>query len=432
MNYENLLSKLTDEEIHKLNRNTFDCDKLESAINNWFLDITKYNEQEMIHNIEIEAENNNVFSMLTLAIWYREGNHVCQSDSDYIHTLENILSVNTEKLNSKTTLIELQTNKVSSKTLYDDVLGESALQLGQYYLNSTTKSEIKKAEKFFELSKWYAPKTVALSLPLLALKTASVATGIIGFASVPIVGKFIVAGGLVTLGARYLKNKIHKNDAIPQEHKSLAKLSPEQIAINDFGLLWNKLSNSSQDSIITAYKTFYTFANDNNYDFSSIIGLLGKALEGELKIRFYDGYIKYLSEKFELRSCILYRKNQICQFCDYANHSKFSIGSFRYVIGIDKSGYCIPIKKTFCDQSLINYTKEILYKDIFQNKTNKIIDDILKELSDNIETLRRYRNQADHPGVTLTVEDANKVLLLLIYTRKILLRILDPFVPFTE
>jgi len=469
MDYENLFSSLTDEEIHNLARNTDDCDKLESAINNWFLDSTKYNESEMIHNIEIESEKCNLFSMFTLAIWYREGNHVSQSDSGYIHMLEKILSVKTEKLNSEKTLIALQANNDVPHKLYDEILGEAALQLGQYYSDSSNKNEIEKAKKFFELSKWYAPKTVAATLPLalgiiggpvaaagiiglgagLAGGGVGIAGGLAGAAMVPVVGKFFAAGGLAGLGVKYVKNKIHKKRNTPKNHETSEKLSSEQIAINDFGELWYKLSSNSRESLTAAYKTYYTFANDNKYDFSSVIGLLGKALEGELKNRFYDGYIEYLvkrfgtpsnykdynrlsNEQFESRFCLLYKSKQNCQFCDYVNHPSFSIGSFRYVIGIDKAGNCSSTKKTFCDQSLIDYTKEVLYKDIFHNKSNEKIDDILKELSDNIEILRRYRNLADHPGAPLTLEDANKVLQIMIYTRKILLRILNPLIPFAE
>ena len=466
MDYENLFSSLTDEEIHNIARNTDDSDKLESAINNWFLDSTKYNEPEMVHNIEIETEKCNPFSMFTLAIWYREGNHVSQSDAAYIHMLEKILSVKTEKLNSETTLIALQTNKTVSHKLYDEILGEASLQLGQYYSDSSNKNEIEKAKKFFELSKWYAPKTVATTLPLIIAGPAA-AVGIIGLgaglagggvgivgglagaAMVPIVGQLVAAGGLAGLGVKYVKNKIHKKRNTQKNQETSEKLSAEQIVINDFGELWYKLSNNSRESLSAAYKTYYTFANDKNYDFSSVIALLGKALEGELKYRFYDEYIEYLvkrfgipsnykdynrlsNEQFESRFCLLYKSKQNCQFCDYVNHPNFSIGSFRYVIGIDKAGNCSSTKKTFCDQSLIDYTKEILYKDIFHNKTNEKIDDLLKELSDNIEILRGYRNKADHPGAPLTLEDANKVLQIMIYTRKILLRILNPLVPFAE
>ncbi len=124
--------------------------------------------------------------------------------------------------------------------------------------------------------------------------------------------------------------------------------------------------------------------------------------------------------------------NKNYYFQDYIKHPNFKIGSFRFIIGIDKAGLYNSSKKTFCDLSAIEYVKNILYRDIFQSRTDEETDTFLKELCDNVETLRRYRNEADHPGSNLTIEDANKVLNIMIYTRKILLRILDPLVPFAN
>lgn len=230
---------------------------------------------------------------------------------------------------------------------------------------------------------------------------------------------------------------------LPQPEKT--PITPEEIAKKDFGNLWDKLLQESRNSISSAYKTYYAFAQDTQYDFSTVVGPLGKALEGELKIRFYDGYITYLSEKFsnplnfksynklsneqfDKRDSLMFIINKNYYFQDYIKHPNFKIGSFRFIIGIDKAGLYNSSKKTFCDLSAIEYVKNILYRDIFQSRTDEETDTFLKELCDNVETLRRYRNEADHPGSNLTIEDANKVLNIMIYTRKILLRILDPLV----
>ncbi len=91
--YEEFFTNLSDEEIHTLNRDIPNCAELESAINEWFLDFAKYDEPEIIQNIKKESSINNIFASMTLAIWYREGNHVQQSDDEYTKILESIISV---------------------------------------------------------------------------------------------------------------------------------------------------------------------------------------------------------------------------------------------------------------------------------------------------------------------------------------------------
>ena len=484
--YEDLFKTLTDKEIHEINRDIPDSAELESAINDWFLNPIKYNETEIIQNIKIENEKNNIFSMLTLAIWYREGIHITQSDSDYAETLEKILSLKTKNIDSDDILNILQKGKAKTKnqSLYGEILGESSLQLGTFYSTSKNKSDLKKAEKFFKQSKWYAPLTVATAIPVIGPAlgiiggigtalgvgtsvTGGIAAGAIGMAGVagmtavnaiPIVGPVITLGGLATIGiAAHKKKKAKEKSILSKKHtkspvtetirkseKIVKKTqSPEEIAKLSFGYLWDDLLRESQISITSAYFTYYMAQNIESYDYSAVIAPLGKALEGELKIRFYDGYMKYLIEtfatpenykeynnltntQFDSRSkSLFYITNKTCQFADYIHHPNFSIGSLRFILGIDKAGNTYN-RKTFCDQSVIDYTQKILYSPEMNKKTKEEIDNFLKELSDNVDTLRKLRNEADHPGANLTIEDANKVLNIMIYTKKILLKLLDP------
>lgn len=484
--YEDLFRTLTDKEIHEINRDIPDSAELESAINDWFLNPIKYNETEIIQNIKIENEKNNIFSMLTLAIWYREGIHITQSDSAYAETLEKIITVKTNNIDSDEILTILQKGKAKNQNqrLYGEVLGESSLQLGTYYSTSKKNSDLEKAKKFFTKAKWYAPLTVASAIPIIgptlgiiggigtaigfgASVTGGIAAGAAGAAglagvatttAIPIVGPLITIGGLTTVGiAAYRKKKAKKKSILSKKYskspitKTAGKYekgdkksqSPEKIAKQCFGNLWDDLLNESQISITSAYYTYYMAQNIESYDYSAVIAPLGKALEGELKIRFYDGYMKYLIEtfatpenykeynnltntQFDSRSkSLFYITNKTCQFADYIHHPNFRIGSLRFILGIDKAGNTYN-RKTFCDQSVIDYTQKILYSPKMNKKTKEEIDNFLKELSDNVDTLRKLRNEADHPGANLTIEDANKVLNIMIYTKKILLKLLDP------
>ena len=357
--------------------------------------------------------------------------------------------------------------------------------MGQHYSSSTDKRNLKIAKKYFEQSKSYAPaimSTIPLLSPVLGLSIKAlgliVAKRVIGFGARGLIGAGIagpvaapiagVAGAIAGLTGLLSKNRkskhLHKpaltftKKAIPpqlerKEQKDISVISPDEIARYDFGNLWNQLTEISQKSISTAYKNYYQNKDDSDYDFSSVVGLLGKALEGELKIRFYNNYIEYLKNHFDsaqdfiqcnklnnfqintLTKVLLYApktENREFQFYDYVNHGNFTLGSFRFLLGIDKQGNISSSSKLYCHLSMIEYVKTFLYKDVFLTKSDAEVDVFLKELSDNIATLIEYRNDAAHAGKNLTVADANYVLYILITTKKILLRILDPLVPFAE
>lgn len=462
---------LTDEQIHNIDRNIPECDELENAINNWFLDSIKYEEQEIVNNIQIEVDHKNIFSMMTMALWYRDGNHVYQSDLKYIKLLEDILSIKTPYLNSVTTLASLQqeNSNDASHDLYNDVLGEATLLLGQYYSSCTTDTEIHKADNYLKQSRLYAPKTVASTLPVLApafgilgglglvgkiaagLPILAYGAGAVAFA--PAAPLLAIGGGI--FGVRKLYKKLTKEEQDPYKDsyeesfpskikdkiKKSVPLSPEKKAIYAFGDLWYKLLPESQKKIVSAYKSIDTFTKDKDFDFSSIIIMLGTALEGELRIRFYDNYIKYLTDEFgtpqnykeynnltntqfDKRSRLFDRKNHK-EFRNYYRDPEFTIGSYRYIIGIDQAG-SYSHKIEVCDKSAIEYTKFILYRNAFFHETDEQINTFLTELSNDMAPLHSSRNKAAHAMNKISCEDVDIFLNDLIYTRKVLLRILDP------
>lgn len=493
VNYEKQFQNLTDSEIHELNRNIQNSAELEFSINNRFLNQILYDDEKIIENIRKEAEYYNIFSIMTLANWYREGSFYEQSDKKYVECLQSIVHIKTERLDAQK-LIKSLNKKInhhnSNDLLYGGILGEAYVQLGQYYSSSTDRNNLKIAKEFFEKSKFYAPSLI-LAIPLLSpvlglsIKTLGLivakstfgigASGLIGAGAavaVPVALPVAAAFGAIAGVARHLAHK-NKNEKTRQLYKStipftkkntslllekkeqqnISCISPDVIAKQDFGELWNNLTDVSQKSISTAYKNYYQNKDDKDYDFSSVIGLLGKALEGELKIRFYNEYIEYLKRHFaSVQDFIEYNKlnnyqintltrvllyapktdNREFQFFDYVNHGTFTLGSFRFLLGIDKQGTISPSSKFFCHPSMLDYVKTTLYKDIFNKKSDKEIDTFLKELSDNIVTLINYRNKADHAGENLSVDDANLVLYIMITTKKILLRILDPLVPYSD
>ncbi len=488
-NYEKQFQNLSDCEIHNLNRNISNSAELEFSINNKFLNQLIYDDEEIIENIQQEVEYCNIFSMMTMANWYREGSFYEQSDKKYVEYLQRIVHVKTERLDAQQ-LIKSLNGKIkhhsSNDLLYGEILGEAYVQLGQYYSSSTNKKNLKIAKVFFENSKCYAPALISaipLLSPVLGLSIKALglivakqvlgigASGLLGAGAMigaPVVLPVAVAGGAIAGIARHRakdKNKKSKHLYKPAfpftkkaptlllEKKEQYAIPPEEIAKQNFGDLWNQLTEVSQKSISTAYKNYYQNKDDPDYDFSSVIGLLGKALEGELKIRFYNKYIEYLKNNFEsaqdyikynnlnnfqintLTRVLLYAPktgNREFQFFDYINHGTFTLGSFRFLLGIDKQGTISPSSRLFCHLSMLDYAKTTLYKDIFVRKEYPEVDSFLKELSDNIVTLINYRNKADHAGENMSVDDANLVLYIMITTKKILLRILDPLVPFAE
>lgn len=485
-NYEKLFQNLSDYEIHNLNRNISNSAELESSINNRFLNQFIYNDEEIIENIQQEVENCNIFSMMTMANWYREGSFYEQSDKKYVECLQRIVHIKTERLDAQQ-LIESLNKKIkhhnSNDLLYGEILGEAYVQLGQYYSSSTNRNNLKIAKEFFEKSKFYAPSLICaipLLSPVLGLSLKAlgliVTKSVLGFGAGAMIGAPVAlpvagAAGVIAGIARHrahkdknTKSRHLQKPAFPftkkasplllekKEQYTSSVIPPDEIAKQSFGDLWNQLTEVSQKSISTAYKNYYQNKDDPDYDFSSVIGLLGKALEGELKIRFYNEYIEYLKNHFaSVQDFIEYNKlnnyqintltrvllyapktvNREFQFFDYVNHGTFTLGSFRFLLGIDKQG-AISSSGLYCYPSMLDYVKTSLYKNIFYSKLETETDAFLKEISDNIVTLINYRNKADHAGENLSVDDANLVLYIMITTKKILLRILDPLVPFAD
>ena len=287
-NYEAQFQNLSDSEIHNLNRNIKNSAELEFAINNSFLNQLKYNDEEIIENIKQEVENSNVFSIMTMACWYREGTYVEQSDKKYIDCLQRIVHVKTQRLDAQKFLKSQKKNvkhQSSNNLLYGEILHEASIQLGQHYSSSTDKRNLKIAKKFFEQSKIYAPAIMS-TVPLLGLSTKAlgliVAKQAIGLGAIGLIGAGIagpvaapiagVAGAIAVLTGLLSKNRkskhLHKpaltftKKATPpqlerKEQKDISVISPDEIVRYDFGNLWNQLTEISQKSISTAYKNYY-------------------------------------------------------------------------------------------------------------------------------------------------------------------------------
>lgn len=202
---------------------------------------------------------------------------------------------------------------------------------------------------------------------------------------------------------------------------------------------WRRLHTKTKIDIITSETCLRAFMDYNGgFDFSSIIIPAMKGLEQELRINFYDGYIKYLeSGKFspeeyarriwkgeypgdremsKKRSTILdYVGTSLCYKMD---RTTFTVGDFRFTIGVTNLNH-IRIDSTF-DQ----YCRESLFKDYSYSYQDYLR--WIQQLVTDIEPLRKLRNDSAHAGKILKRVDAETALNELIKVKKILGMIVCP------
>ena len=376
-------------------------------------------DRETYANLIKRAERNDIYAMVEIANAYRDGTFVEQSDEQYYKWLEEIVKDHEYVYYDLKYLYESgniwgQQGRFHQDELFGELIypyGDSAYALGLYYLGSSEMKELEQALFYFEVADlcWIPCE------------------------------KYIVQ---VKRRIEALKNcrtrvEEEENEIIIKESKQL---------IDEFGFeTWNKLASQSKKYLITAmfcYEQLYSLneRSKQQIDFSATILPMMKALELELKKRFYVQYINFLKVKFPTpeaymkkigitkakdRDVILnINRDRSISFTNTQQSEKFTLGSFRFCMGV------VNFRKTngtYCDCTAIQFAKNVLLDlDIFKLtiKNNSNIDEQvdmwLWNLINDVCAIKQKRNDSAHSGEVLNQTDAEFCLAEIITVKKII------------
>lgn len=199
--------------------------------------------------------------------------------------------------------------------------------------------------------------------------------------------------------------------------------------INSIGQsAWNKLDDSSKTFLITSKVMFSDLSEiPGQTDFSGVCILVTKALEVEMKRRFYYGFLDFLDEKYHAdysrypTFLVTHNRKKTKYFL--RNENQFTMGSIAYALCVKENKYDDDMQIENNKKILADYVKAGLMHDKTENETLSI----LYEYGEEIENIKnRYRDKSAHTN-QLTKIDARKCFDLVIDTEELLRRMLDSF-----
>ena len=167
-------------------------------------------------------------------------------------------------------------------------------------------------------------------------------------------------------------------------------------------------------------------------DYSAVILPLMKALENELQCKIYKKYLEYLLSTYsadtyikengivpETKKMILKKIGK--SWCFLKSDRLCTLGGVAFALGRYDKGKYVPDKTAvhFCADKLINWSDYIKLYGNVSNKNNAAGEWIVN-LTEDIEQIRRLRNQAAHGGTILDEPKARWSLDYLLVIRKFL------------
>ena len=180
---------------------------------------------------------------------------------------------------------------------------------------------------------------------------------------------------------------------------------------------WNKLSNESKNYLITAKILFSELSKrkyKNNVDFSAVCLMICKAIENELKQKFFFNFIKFLDKKFN-KDYTYYHAQLTIKTVNgefkLRDSNKITLGDYPYIL-------CASFTKgkfsDYYDESkadTIEYCNTVVF-----NK--KIDSSYLDKLAYDIEKIKNdYRNPACHSSTVSYITAKECVDFILDYTK---------------
>lgn len=191
-----------------------------------------------------------------------------------------------------------------------------------------------------------------------------------------------------------------------------------------FGEQWEKMSETSQDFLITADVLFKDMISmDSQLDYSGICILVTKAMESELKRRFYDEFMEYLESRFprqyEQWHYALYKISDKKRLSPLPE-AKFTLGSVPQV-------FCLYQPDGVSDEAFEVGKKrllEFMTEKMSIQSDEKDIDKFVHEIGASVNRIKNnYRNPAAHIR-PLSKTDAQQCFDDVVYVKELLIRFL--------
>lgn len=212
------------------------------------------------------------------------------------------------------------------------------------------------------------------------------------------------------------------------------------------GEQWDKLHLTSKKQIITALYTLKVMEEakgESDFDYSAIVSLLSRALEYEIKIRFYKGYLRFLRSEILISDYVII--NQVTKIGEYKErklivdyteeedgsinvcgyHEYDGVGEKEYTLGsINRPiGFSYKTNVSGIDPTFMDYCKKILWDAKCEDAE---IIDWVTSICRNVLELREVRNHASHGGYNLNKDEAIQAFDEIILIGKILVKLLEP------
>lgn len=427
-----MFENLSCEQVHSVVRNNA---KTEEDICNYFLDAQLFDSEQIKNNILIEAEDYlNPYAMYMLALWYKSGIYVGESIELYESTLKDTLKLLEKRVNETSVDyvvddgIVIESKKVNAikESEYGQLSRKICYSLGLFYAGMTETEKLDQAEILFE-------KTLVNNDMLLSIGTKRRFLAYIN-------GFNKIKNKPQTLFEIFV-NEMASLDELPEHSFDTIKKEVKGLFSD---VSWSKLHAESKKYMYTSLYSFFQLLEigEENYseiDFSGVVSLIMRALEYELKLRFFNQYIDYLRNHREYRNVRNYvsannllhrdvsnlrralifkdRNNQL-RYTNYRTHGfGYTLGSVSPSMGYEKDDIIINIDNTFMD-----FCKNQLFSSGFSE------DDIknrLSEICENVEKSTDIRNKASHGGNVLNLSDARGVFNDLLFIQKLIDKIVS-------
>lgn len=470
--------------IHNINRNISELASIEKEIARFFASEVINGQDEALKDLYIEADRlKNPFAIEILAQFHLEGIILERSSEIHIEYLSKIIDICCEKyfmfadLMNKIKANEIEKIPKLNPSRNKDIVslfGRVSKQLALYYSGSANKNDLNKSANYIicakccgenvdnignaiknviskngEKNKWYLLGGVALGLAFPTLR-------------LPMWGYEIYD----IYNNRKNNKNIEKKINYQPEDDGYLEYSLNEVVANINIESFNKIKNSNDDLLgsckkyvkeqfssgawvkmrketkISLVTAVYTFLHNigvekslyETLDHSAVVSLLMRALENELAVLFSEKYLQFLKQNYSIQeyasannmkvgNLTRFRKAFFQNTADgvkYKEESSFRMGYMRFITGINAR----ELSGMNFDTTIIEY----LQSEVFYSQPIKkdIIEKWLENICDNLDMLRKQRNNAAHGGSIVDVADAKDVLDDILLVNKLLENILNP------
>lgn len=189
-----------------------------------------------------------------------------------------------------------------------------------------------------------------------------------------------------------------RNSVEDHADKDEYDIEEEKVKDNLGRSAWNKLEKDSQKFLVTSEITYNHLCDlGNKVDYSGVCLSVTKALEIELKKRFYQGFIDYLDANYDYKEYhSSFFNKDIIQKGNFKKKTKWTLGGIPHMLGSHPD--CKKLEYEIRENNkskLIEYSKYALFDP--EKHDDDYIEETLRKYGSEINSITdKYRNKAAH------------------------------------